>query len=271
MKSIVVFADQGPAMSRRLEAALDIARAHGAHIRFLIVTPYSSYVLLDPMGGAYLARAGLEAITAQEDALAAQIETEMANEDVSWDIVRSAGEAVAAVIEVARLADLIVVSLGSREAGRKPHSLLDPHNLTAQSRCPVLGVPDSDNRFASFGRAAIAWNGSDEAAYAVKTALPMLKMASDVDIISVTREERDSFPDTELSQYLARHGIVSQLHQLSKGGQSIEEVLDRKLVELKIDWMVMGAYGHSRLREALIGGVSRFFLDDSRIPLLMSH
>lgn len=271
MKSIIVYADTSPSMTSRTEAALDLARAHKAHITFVIVTPYSSYVALDPMGGVFVANAALENIREEETRLDDLISQEMANEDVSWDVLHYDGDAVDCVLGASRLADIIVVSLGHAKGAHKPQSFLEVSDMAEHSGCPILAIPHDQTRFAATGTAAIAWNGSHECANAVRSAVPMLKMAGEVHII-IADKEPENYPSTMLARYLSRHGIKAELHNVARGSSlSIEEVIEGELKRLDADWMVMGAYGHSRMRQTLLGGTTRHFLTQSKVPLLLAH
>ncbi|MEM1133304.1 MAG: universal stress protein [Pseudomonadota bacterium] len=270
MKSIVVYADTSPSMTSRTEAALDLARAHKAHITFIVVTPYSSYVALDPMGGVFVANAALESIREEETRLDDMIKKEMANEDVSWEVLHYDGDAVDCVLSAARLADMIVVSLGHDPDNPKPHSLLEVADLAEHSGCPILAIPHDQTRFAALGSAAIAWNGSHEAANAVRSAIPMLQMAKTVHIITADKEP-ENYPSTALARYLSRHDINAEVHDVPAGSLSIEEAIESQVKSLGAEWMVMGAWGHSRLRQTLLGGTTRHFLSESKVPLLLAH
>jgi len=136
--------------------------------------------------------------------------------------------------------------------------------LFATSR-PLLVVPE--NVTASFGRrVAIAWRDDERATKAVLAALHCLKQAEAVFVLTGTRGRAADVPDI-----LSEHGIIAELHLLPVLSGSFGATLLRKAHELHADMLVMGAYQHSPLREFLLGGVTRYMLNNADIPVLMRH
>jgi len=116
-----------------------------------------------------------------------------------------------------------------------------------------------------------ARDGGGEAARAMKAAVPLLAQAADVRVLTVASDKADGFPPTEALRYLSRHGIKAELTELARGN-SVEETLAAEVARVGAELLVMGAYSHSRLREFLFGGVTRFFLDElTAPPLLIAH
>ena len=126
------------------------------------------------------------------------------------------------------------------------------------------------NRLETNGGAVIGWNASPEAAHAVRAAVSFLKNAEFVDIASVG-ENGEAFPQTAANAYLSRHGIASDLHELPGSNRNAAQILHDFAVSKQASVLVMGAYGRSRLREILLGGVTRDLLATSKIPLLLAH
>jgi nucleotide-binding universal stress UspA family protein len=121
------------------------------------------------------------------------------------------------------------------------------------------------------GTACIAWDGSDEAAFALRCAARLLAGCRNVHVLTVLTEKPEGFPATDALRYLSRHGIEAELHELDRGS-SIEETLAATANRLDADLLVLGAYSHSRVREFLFGGVTRYFLEDKGAPpLLLAH
>jgi nucleotide-binding universal stress UspA family protein len=260
MRSILVSADRRPGMEARLETALSLARSTGGHVTFLFDTPVARYVAMDPMGGSYVASDALKQALADDDAAAERLEQHMSREDVAFDIVRSEAEPVEALSRAARLADLVIVSRSGGLAG----------DLALSSRTPILAVGDSAALSAPLGSACIAWDGGDEAACAMRHAVPLLAGCGAVRVITVA-EKPGGFPPTDALRYLSRHGIKAELDELSRRG-STEETLDVAVSQSGADILIMGAYGKSRMREYLFGGVTRHFLDKQSGPaLLLAH
>ncbi len=138
---------------------------------------------------------------------------------------------------------------------------------------PVLVVPH-EGTFANVGtNVLVAWNSSAEAARAVSDAIPLLKKAEQATVVWINAEEHQggNLPGTELAQMLARHEVNVTSEALYTGKWDIGEVLLTKTGDLGADLLVCGAYGHSRLREYLFGGVTRHLLDHMTVPVLMAH
>ncbi|MCW5714488.1 MAG: universal stress protein [Bauldia sp.] len=169
------------------------------------------------------------------------------------------------ILQRGRLSDLVVV--GRAAAGDEFHSELI-RRLLLDSAAPVLVVPTGDSRFE---RAAIAWDGRSVAAQAIHSAVPFLKLATMVTIVSVVPRGGEPEPDTEeLTSYLAHHGILAG-HRTVAGGGSVADALLGFVRSERIDWITMGAFGRSRLNELLFGSPTREMLKETTVPLLMHH
>ena len=138
---------------------------------------------------------------------------------------------------------------------------------------PCLLYPDSKTEAFSLDTVAIAWDMSRSAARAVGDALPLLKAAKSVQVL-IGRGEKaiaSGQPAASLVTYLSAHGIKAEVDEFDSSGQKIGDALLERAASHKADMLVMGAFGHSRLREFVLGGATRRILDSSSIPLLMSH
>lgn len=261
MRSILVQGGCDAGMGARLDTAMGLARVHGGHLTVLVDTPVDKYVTVDPYGGAILAREALETALKEDDALAAAFGERLARDDVPFDVAQSELPQIDALARCGDLADLVVVSRSSGLAG----------DLALSASCPVLALGDEAPLALPLGTVCIAWDGGTEAARALKAAVPLLSEASDVRVLTVASDKANGFPPTEALRYLARHGIKAELTELPCGN-SIEETIAGEVARVRAGLLVMGAYGHSRLREFLFGGVTRFFLDElTAPPLLIAH
>jgi nucleotide-binding universal stress UspA family protein len=261
MRSILVEAGRDAGMTARLDTALAIARASEGHVTLLVDTPISQFVAVDPYGGSMLARDALETALKQDDALAAACTEQLARDDVPFDVVQSERDPTEALASAARLADLVVVA---RETGRAG-------DLAVEARCPVLALAAGQSLASPPAIAAVAWDGGDQAAHALRSAVPLLRTCGAVHVIAVQTDVPGAFPSTEALRYLSRHGIKAELHEVLRG-DSIEQTLADEVRRLGAGLLVMGAYGHSRTREFLFGGVTRYFLNDPATPpLLLAH
>lgn len=180
----------------------------------------------------------------------------------------------ATVARMARYSDLIVATK-PYDAARLPvqASLLEA--LLFGTGAPVLIVPSEPHDYdRGFERIMVAWDESDQAFAAVRKALPFLQAAGRVDIVLVdppSHSPERSDPGGSVCLMLARHGVKAEVSILARTMPRVSEVLNRFAHEHAVDLVVMGAYGHSRFREAVLGGATRDALEQSRLPLLMAH
>ncbi len=261
MRSILVQAGRDPGMTARIDTALNIARMSEGHVTLLLDTPIDRYVTVDPYGGTYVAREALEAALKEDDALAEAFAGRLQNDDVPFDIAQYELPPVDALASGARLADVTVVSRSSGLAG----------DLAMVSRTPVLALPNDVSLQVPLDVVCVAWDGGDEAANALRAAVPLLQGAGAVHVLTVLTEKAEGFPATDALRYLARHGVKAELHELPLVS-SVEETLATAAGQLGVRLLVMGAYGHSRVREFLFGGVTRYFLEEpTSPPLLLAH
>lgn len=260
MRSILVYADRSPSMQARLETGLSLARANGGHVTVLVDTPISHYVSMDPMGMYYVASDAMKAALADDDAHGQAIEAQLARQDVPFDVVRSEAAPLDALVSASRLADVVVLSRSSALAGE----------LVLSVHTPVLVLPDASELKLPLGVACIAWDGGNEAANALRSAIPLLAGCGAVHVLTV-KEKPGGFPATDAVRYLSRHGVAAEMRELARSG-STEETLASAIIGLGGDVLVMGAYGKSRMREYLFGGVTRYFLKEIGEPaLLLAH
>lgn len=257
MRSILVNADRKPGSDARIDTAVDLARRSGGHVTVLVDTPVSRYIAMDPMGGSYVISDALEQARGEDDAAADAIEARLGRDDVPFDVVRSEDDPVNALATAARLADLVVVSRSSGLAGE----------LALICRTPVLTLPDGERLELPIRRACIAWDGGEQAAAALRASIPLLGGCQLVKLVTVA-EKAGGFPATEALRYLSRHGIHAEFEERERRN-STEETLAAAVAENHAEILVMGAYGKSRMREFLFGGVTAYFLGQAQAPALL--
>lgn len=168
----------------------------------------------------------------------------------------------------ARLHDLTVLDAGPRTFDLERKTIEKALFLSGR---PVLAVPPEHAAFAA-RRVIVAWDGSAQAARAANDALPFLRAAEAVEIVSVGDEEEihTSVPGAEFAPHLARHGVNVTVNDLPASG-GIADTLRAEAGLFRADMIVMGAYHHSRAREAFFGGVTRSLLARSTVPLFLAH
>lgn len=269
MKAILLFANEDDALASRMQVGLDLTRAFEGHLTCFQVTPYDSFIMGDPFGGLYASPVVVQELGEAEEAHRGRMEEQLGREGISWDWLHRDGQAAQILVDRSRLADLVVMSLpDARDRQDGPMSLTA--DVALHARSPVLAVPRDATSLDCGGIAIVAWNGSAEASHALRFALPMLRLAAAVHIVTVTEDEA-AFPATDASRYLALHDIGSELHERTQDGEDIADLILAAAKELSGDYVVMGAYGHSRIREAVLGGATRDMLGRSNLPVLLAH
>lgn len=269
MKTILLYANDDEGVQARFDAAVSLTRALDGHLYCLQATPYSAFVMGDPFGGIYAIPTVIGEVREAEESHQAKLEARLKTEGVPWTWTRMDGQPAQLLIDRARLADLVVLSL-PRSEGRidTPLSLLG--NVATAVRSAVLAVPPEGGAVDLSGAALVAWNGSAEACHALRFVRPLLQRASRVQIVAVDEDKAD-IPPTDAAGYLARYGIRATIEAQPPGERSIAETICEASDAIKAAYVVMGAYGHSRFREMVLGGVTRAMLTQSRIPLILAH
>jgi nucleotide-binding universal stress UspA family protein len=138
---------------------------------------------------------------------------------------------------------------------------------------PVLIVPYIQSAGLKLERVMVCWDGSRSAARATADALPLMAKAATTEVVTVTEgsADQDEIPGIDLAGHLARHDIKIELKRLVRGDMDIADVILSYAADCSADLIVMGGYGHSRLREFVLGGVTRGLLKSMTVPTLMSH
>ncbi|QJF52699.1 universal stress protein [Roseobacter ponti] len=201
---------------------------------------------------------------------------ELKKTDARWDAhtaVAAGNDAGHAVVARGRFADIAVLPLPYRDgAGPEESAVLE--GLLIQAGCPVLVVPPGASADMAPERVVIGWNESPEALRAVRAAMPVLKQAKEVHIAIIDppgHAPDRSDPGGSLAVWLSRHGVNCDIQVMSASGERVSAKMARHVTETGSELLVMGGYGHSRFREALLGGATRDTLADSRVPVLMMH
>jgi nucleotide-binding universal stress UspA family protein len=270
MKSIIVHIHDDSGLEGRLAVALDLCRAHDAHLTCLHMTPYGAYAAFDPAGGMFTSGILLETPQKQQDDLQVRIAARMANEDMCWDWQSYDGDVAQSLVAASSLADLVVLGQAGPAKGDATHPLAIVDAVAVNAGCAVLVVPTGCKQIDPTAPVVIGWNASEEAARTIRQSLPALKLASAVHLVSIDDEEED-FPQMAASAYLSRHGIASELHALKRGKHKVDEQLHQFAIEQGAGTLLIGAYGHSRLRETLLGGVTRYLTMQSQLPLMLGR
>jgi nucleotide-binding universal stress UspA family protein len=206
------------------------------------------------------ARATLEAFTDRAQQVGVTVEM------VMLDL--STGDVGTEISRLARYFDATVLQQPD-PAGPETADLIEA--VLFGSGRPVLIVPSHQGP-SQFGTVVIAWDEGRPAARAVADALPLLAMAERVEVVTVGTHGRDlNRHSSHLVRHLARHGIEAQMMNLARDQGSVASTLLSHAADVTADLIVMGGYGHSRLREIVLGGTTRRILQTMTVPVLMAH
>lgn len=182
------------------------------------------------------------------------------------------GEASDMFGEIARRFDLAMVAQPNPDDPAYDDAMLE--GALFGSGRPVLVVPYIQRSPFKVERALICWDGSRTASRAIADAMPFLKRAKSIDVLMITndRVKSDDVPGADMGQHLARHGLPVELHRVQTAqGMDVYSTILSYVSDRGIDLIVMGGYGHSRLREFVLGGVTRGIIGSMTAPVLMSH
>jgi nucleotide-binding universal stress UspA family protein len=274
LKDLLVHVDNDPACGTRVDVAVALAAAHGAHLTGLHVPeapPLPGYVEIE------LPPSLREEVRRRQEELARQAEDRFhgraRRREVRGEWRLERGDIVGTMKLHARYADLTVVGQGI-DLKEAPHDLAFlPEELALGVGRPVLVVP----RYGTFEtvgeRVLIAWNGSREATRAVHDALPLLTRATKVTVLSIDPEQDSGsrVPSADITLHLTRHDVRAEADSTVALDLAVGDVLLSRAADLGADLIVMGAYGHSRVREMVLGGATRHILQHMTVPVLMSH
>jgi nucleotide-binding universal stress UspA family protein len=197
----------------------------------------------------------------------------VAKEQLSTEWRTAEGDTVTMIGLHARYADLAVIGRAKREALTPQRHL--PENVVLGIGRPVLIIPYIGAQPTIGENILVAWNTSREATRAITDALPILERAQNVVVIAFNPEggvdRHGDIPSADIALWLARHGVRVEAKQAYASDIDTGNALLSSAADLGSDLLVMGAYGHSRMRELVLGGTTRQILRDMTVPVLMSH
>ena len=282
LKDLLVHIDDARGSETRLRLAVELARRHDAHLTGLyIVESVDIAGLMAPTGPDVAALASLEAIQeehraarrAAADRLAGTFRSAAERAGIAAEWRLAEGDASEVATLTARYADLAI--LGQPDPEHPNLGTPSPDAVLLGSGRPILVVPYIGGPEIIGRRALVAWNASREAARAVNDAVPLLEEAENVTVLSVNPERGISgegdLPAADIALHLARHGIKAEASYIVAEDIGVGDALLSRAADLGSDLIVMGGYGHSRLRELVLGGATRTVLRHMTVPVLMSH
>lgn len=257
-KDLLVIVDASVGAVERIRFASELAERFDAHLAGLYVAPVTRP---EWPQAAQRARELFEEIASQRRIA------------VEWRATHGFPVDVAAV--QGRYADLVIAGQLEPKNAFASVDCPPPEDLALSIGRPVLVVPHDGQYSAAGKRALVAWNASREATRAVNDALPLLAAAASVTVLAidpvVSREEHGELPGADIGLYLARHGVEAHVESTVSGPVEVGELLLSRASDIDADLLVMGAYGHARIRELVLGGATRTILKRMMLPVLMSH
>ncbi|MGI9228149.1 MAG: universal stress protein [Gammaproteobacteria bacterium] len=277
IKDIMVLCDAGEANDYRVETVLSLAKVYEAHVTGMYLVPYP---VIPVYGGAfpetipYTATDQLDKATNIAKKLNAKFNEKASQFEVPHEWKTIDGIDVRYVIDNARYTDIVVVPQGYSRYGEENTQKIDDY-LSIHLGRPLMVIPDLKKVFNLPKYVIIAWDESHEAARAVHDALPFLQYAERIQVVSVSvspdEEKASMIYCDDLRKHLSHHGINVDVVSLDQSAKGTGGTIFQSALEYDADLIVMGAYGHSRLKEIVLGGATSYLLKHTTIPLFLSH
>lgn len=276
-KSILTVVTEPDEVGPVLEAAISATRQEDAHLTVLCLGIDRTQT------GYYFAGATAlvhDETLAQTQSIATALEQaardRLNRSDISWEVqalVAQTASVAGIVARRARFSDLVIVP--------RPYGPDLPSDAPIvveaamfQGRAPALVLPGTGSPSVEPAKVVVAWNESIEALAAVRAALPLLQTAKSVNILTIDPQRHAAEvadPGAELSKMLTRHGCNVEVSIVAQTMSRVSDVINRHVQDQGADMLVMGAYGHSRFREAILGGATRNLLENAAVPVFMAH
>lgn len=265
-KRVMVPAHNDRGLEGRLTVATALAQHFGGSLQCI-------YAHAPPGAGQAISAGGMKRLSAEEDReairLRRMIESRLAETEIEWDWHHHHGNIADAVIEMSPMADLVVVSpMIESGGGTRVEPIVE--TLLLRAAAPLIVAPTDTSAFDCAGTAMIAWNGSAESARAMRHALPMLRAAAAVRLVTAAGDVR-RFSAQDAVDYLSDHGVESQVEIAADSETNAAKALCQSADALQADYIVMGGYSRSRVNELIFGGVTRHMLRHPPVPLFILH
>ncbi len=275
-KTILLHVDDAPSFKERMNVAAQLAQRHTAHLIGLAPTSVAILPIGDYMGGSTQLMAQIQSQldeTAQRAIESFEQTCRRMGLD-SWEARLMKDSPVDSMLTSARYSDLIIVGQPGDGGGTDAAGAGFLEQVLLGAGRPVLMLPSRGSVQKVGERAIIAWDASREAARAVTDALPLLIAAHEVEVAVVNpnkaRGQHGQEPGADVALFLARHGVKATVKQLVTNIDVANTLLSH-IADTSADLLVMGGYGHSRVREWVLGGVTRTILGSMTVPVLMAH
>lgn len=272
LKDILVHIDQQDDGQLRIDAAVKLAQTHDAHLSGLHIIPD---IFIPAYAEVHIPADILQAQEQQAQAKAEKLAEKFRHTleingcKGEWHCAK--GFADQQINRYARYTDLVVLSQTRDESFLSAYADL-PDQVVMGCARPVLFIPYIGPKDVIGKRVMVAWSGTRESVRAVNDALPMLQKADSVEVLAINPPaQAGDIPTADICLHLARHDVKTQASQTVAKDIDVGDVLLSRAADNDIDLIVMGAYGHNRLRESILGGVTKHLLEHMTVPVLMSH
>ncbi len=277
IRDILLQCDAGSSNPGRVDTAISFASKFGAHLQAVYVMPSPAipsyaegYSAVIP----YSAEEQIKLVQQQMEEAKGQFSDKSKNADVITDWRSIEFGSYDVVLDLSRYCDIVIVPQYCARFGDEDKIFI-ADDLLIHSGRPLVVVPDLNKSFELGEKVMIAWDESHEAARAIHDGLAILSKANQIHAVTVAEmpdsEERFLISGQDLQTHLQHHGLDIETTLLDKGGDEVGEKLLEKALELDADLIIMGGYGHSRLRQTILGGVTDYVFRNTTIPVLMSH
>ena len=268
IKDIIVYVDNDKNCETRLETAASLCKTYGARLTGLYLLQKIS---IPVYAGAYVPVEIFDANDEQTIKLRDKAEALFAAKSKAVNIISHfsavEGDVGSELNRYSRYADLLIVPQRKNDRfDLNPYYQLS--DILLGAACPVLLLPDNKPPALPPETALLAWDGERECARALKAALPILSQVKKINVISVNYESDET---NDIARHLSQHDIKSEVHSVEGSHFDIGAIVLNQAATLECQMIIMGAYGHSRIRELMLGGTTRHILEHVELPVLFSH
>lgn len=276
LKGILVHMDSSDIAAKRLQTAVNLARVHDAHLIGIYVK-YIAPIPDIPSPDLIEQIIKVQEESANEGASKAEqlFNAAVEGEGVAGEWRCVTGDPVEQLALHGRYVDTVIIGQNNPDADIDPGTYDLPDRLILSIGRPVITVPYAGSYPDIGKRVLVSWDASRLATRAVNDALPLLQMADQVDVLAINpsggAEGHGDIPAADICQHLARHGVNAEAKSITALDMNVGDTLLSRAADFSSDLIVMGGYGHRRLRELVLGGVTRHLLKHMTAPVMMSH
>jgi nucleotide-binding universal stress UspA family protein len=272
VENILVLIHDDTGQEARIQAAFDLTRMVSGHLTCLDVVRLPEFIRDYKTTAADMIFGVDEDVRSDENRL--RLEPRLLREEFGWDWVKQRGDIAEIVSHRVDLSDIIVLNTDLHDR-KKPDMLAASSAAAVKAHKPVLAVPEGHLGFNGRGRAIIAWDGSGPASAILRMATPLFAFAETITLVEIDAGDGlalGKIPASDAATYLSRHGIDATLeYRPNNNAEPTSTMILAAAQDLSADYIVLGAYGHSRMSETILGGVSRSILVKTKLPLVLGH